>query len=185
MDAMALHETGVIPIFCENKCRKGSYEHIDQMTYYQNVEERDYCYLSEDDSEVDTADVVVSESEQFQKRYRFREKTVKALCLLLGNEIKPIAHTNNAFIEMQKMCIALRFYATGSHQMSVGDGEGASQASVSRIVKQVTLALAGHVNDLVCFHVDQDVMETVAKGFYGFSGSMYCVYFSDNFVGVS
>ena len=74
---------------------------------------------------------------------------------------------------MQKLCIALRFYATGSHQMSVGDGEGASQSSVSRIVKQVTLALAGHADDLIAFNVDQDVVETIAKGFYGFSGSMY------------
>ena len=74
---------------------------------------------------------------------------------------------------MQKLCIALRFYATGSHQIVIGDGEGASQASVSRIVKQVTLALAGHADDLISFNIDQEVLETVAKGFYGFSGNMY------------
>ena len=172
MDTMALHDTGVLPIFRQNTRRKGSYDHIDQVAYYQSIEEHDGCYLSKNESEMEEGEPVVSESEQFRKRYRFREKTVKALCLLLGNEIKPLAKTNNAFSEMQKMCIALRFYATGSHQMCVGDGEGASQASVSRIVKQVTLALAGHVNDLVSFHIDQDVMETVANGFYGFSGSM-------------
>ena len=73
----------------------------------------------------------VKGSEHFRKRYHFCEKTVKALCLLLGNEIKPLATTNHAFTEMQKLCIALGFYATGSHQIAVRDGEGASQASVS------------------------------------------------------
>ena len=98
------------------------------------------------------------------------------MCLLLGNEIKPLATTNHAFTEMQKLCIALRFYATGSHQIAVGNGEGALQASMSRIVKQVTLALSSHTEDLITFHVDQDVMETVAKVFYGFSGSMCKTY---------
>ena len=166
--ALDLHETGVLSIFRERYRRKGSYEHKEQVGFYQNVNRDEDGYIGS--QETDSEELLGSE--QFHKRYRFCEKTVHALCLLLGNEIKPLATTNNAFSEMQKLCIALRFYATGSHQIAIGDREGASQSSVSRIVKQVTLALAGHADDLILFNVDQDVMETVAKGFYGFSGSM-------------
>ena len=56
-------------------------------------------------------------------------------------------------------------------QWNGGDGEGASQSSVCRIVKQVSKALASHANDLISFSLDDDILETVSTGFYGFKGS--------------
>ena len=153
---------GVMGLFRDPKKRKGTYEHKDQVEFYKN--------MSESDSEEESQET--GNSEHFRKCYRFQPKTVEALCLLLGKEIEPEAYTNHAFTAMQKMCITLRFYATGTHQIEVGDGEGASQASVSRIVKQVTRVLSDHMNDLVEFTVDPDVLDTISKGFYGFSGSM-------------
>lgn len=41
-----------------------------------------------------------------------------------------------------KLYAALRFYAAGTFQHTVGDLSGISQSSVSRIVKQVSLAIA-------------------------------------------
>ena len=111
-------------------------------------------------------------SEHFRHRYRFQPQTVEALCLLLGNSLKPKVATNNAFTPMQKICITLRFLATGTHQIEVGDGEGASHASVSRIVKQVCGILAEQTDQLVTFTLDPDILKVVANGFYGFSGSM-------------
>ena len=96
---------------------------------------------------------------------------MQSLVYLLGDEISPLARTNNAFTPLQKLGIALRFYATGTHQMEVGDGEGASQSSVCRIVKQVSKALANHANDLISFSLDDDILETVSTGFYGFKAS--------------
>ena len=122
MAAWDLHETGVLPLFRESNRRKGSYEHKDQISFYENIREHDECYMDDSDTEGNYTEM--SGSKQFRKCYRFREKTGKALCLLLGNEIKPKATTNNAFNEMQRLCIALRFYATGSHQMAVGDVKG-------------------------------------------------------------
>ena len=54
-----------------------------------------------------------------------------------------------------------------------GDGEGASQASVSRIVKQVSEVLSDHMEDVVVFNVDPNVLDCVARGFFGFNGSEY------------
>ena len=83
----------------------------------------------------------------------------------------PVSTTNNAFSATQKMCIALQFYATGTHQAEVGDGEGASQPSVSRIVWQVTEVLSYHADDVITFSLDQDILEQVSTGFYGFKAS--------------
>ena len=124
--ALDLHETGVLSIFRESNSRKGSYEHKEQVGFYQNVNRDEDGSKRPDIGSQETDSEEVFGSEQFRERYRFCEKTVHALCLLLGNKIKPLATTNNAFSEMQKLCIALRFYATGSHQIAVGDGEGVS-----------------------------------------------------------
>ena len=167
MDALNLTELGLIPLFRHPKRRKGSYEHKDQIVFYSNVERGDESDVSGEEDMDETSKT----SEHFHRRYRFQPKTVEALCLLIGNKLKAKANTNNAFTPMQKLCITLRFFATGTHQMEVGDGEGASQASVSRIVRQVCSVLAEEADQLVVFSLDPDILRQVAKGFYGFSGS--------------
>ena len=159
--ARDIFSLGFMGLFREPKKRKGLYVHKNQVEFYKNAEDLD-PYEEQEAS---------ANSEHFRKRYRFKPKTVEALCLLIGKEFEPIATTNNAFTAMQKLCIALRFFATGTHQIEIGDGEGASQASVSRIVKQVAQVLSDHMDDVVAFNLDPDVLDTVAKGFFGFNGS--------------
>ena len=169
MDSLNLTELGLIPMFRHPKRRKGSYQHKDQVHFYSNVERGDESDVSgEEDTEENS-----KTSEHFRRRYRFQPQTVEALCLLVGNSLKPKAYTNNAFTAMQKLCITLRFLATGTHQMEVGDGEGASQASVSRIVNEVCAVLAEQADQLVVFSLDPEILKTVASGFYGFSGSKF------------
>ena len=63
--------------------------------------------------------------------------TVKVLCGLLGEEFAPKSKANNAFTVEQRLCMALRYYATGTFQRQVGDSEGASQSSMHRIIMKV------------------------------------------------
>ena len=167
MESINLTELGLIPLFRHPKHRKGSYKHKDQVEFYSNIERGDDSDVS---GEEDTEETMRT-SEHFRKRYRFQPQTVEALCLLIGHRLEPKARTNNAFTPMQKLCITLRFLATGTHQMEVGDGEGASQSSVSRIVREVCGILAEQAEQLVVFSLDPDILQTIAKGFYGFSGS--------------
>ena len=168
MQVLNLTEMGLIPLYRHPRCRKGSYEHKNQVEFYSNVERGDSDGSGEEDIEQNS-----KQSEHFRKRYQFQPQTVEALCLLLGNRLEPKVYTNNAFTPMQKICITLRFLATGTHQMEVGDGEGASQASVSRIVREVCEALAEQCDQLVVFSLDHDILKTVSQGFYGFSGSKF------------
>ena len=155
MNTIQLTDFGIIPIFRIPRRRKGGYEHKNQFDFYSLVGAEDEA------------------SEGFRKRYRFTENSVKAIANLLGDEIEPKAMTNNAFTAYQKMCIALRFYGTGSNQAEVGDGEGASQSSVCRIVDEVTEALCRHTNDLVVMSQDNEILNQVSTGFYGFKGSKF------------
>ena len=102
---MELTELGLVPIFRQNRWRKGGYEHKNQTEFYSYNGGQEEA------------------SAQFRKHYRYTKESVKALVALLGNELVPKATTNHAFTPTQKLCIALRFYATGTHQSEVGDGE--------------------------------------------------------------
>ena len=155
MNCIQMTDLGIIPIFRLPRRRKGGYEHKKQFEFYSMIGAEDEA------------------SPEFRKRYRYCEKSVKALVHLLGDEIEPKSMTNNAFSAMQKMCIALRFYATGTNQAEVGDGEGASQSSVCRIVEEVTESLCKHTNDLVIMSLDNDVLNQVSTGFYGFKASKF------------
>ena len=109
--------------------------------------------------------------DEFRIRYRFRKDTVRLLCELLGDEFAPKSNANHAFSTEQRLCIALRYYATGTFQRQVGDSEGVSQASLHQIVKNVSRVLASHCKDIISFSTDPAVFKVVSDGFYGFKGS--------------
>ena len=134
----------------EPVCRNDAYCHRDQLKFYGSDENE----------------------EQFRIRYRFRKNTVCLLTELLYDDIAPKAKTNNAFSAEQKMCIALRYFATGTFQRQIGDSEGASQSSLHRIVHQVAEAMASHADTVINFSIDPQILKSVSDGFYAFSGSM-------------
>ena len=52
-----------------------------------------------------------------------------------------MTHRGHTLSSEQILCIALRFFANGSFLYNVGDAEHVSKATVSRAVRNVTLAL--------------------------------------------
>ena len=129
-----------------------NYEHKDQLEYYGSGDPDKSC-------------------EQFRKHYRFKEQTVKKLSKWLEHDIGPKKMINNAVTTEQRLCCALRFFATGTFQTEVGDREGISQSSMHRFIKIVTNALCKYADDLIKFSCDPKVLDTVSNGFYGFQGS--------------
>lgn len=129
--------------------RRDEYKHKDQYEEYSN------------------------QDEQFYRRYRFKKETVKLLAELLRPEIEPKSRTNNAFTTEQRVCLALRFYASGTFQQQVGDGEGASQSTMCRVVEKVSTALASHADTLINFPVDEEMFPEISQRFYGFKGRKF------------
>ena len=129
--------------------RNAEYRHKDALTFYGVGENED----------------------EFRIRYRYRKDTVKVLCETLGFEWAPKSGANKAFSIEQRLCLALRYYATGTFQRQIGDSEGASQSSSHRIISKVSKVLASHVSDVIQFSTDPDIFKAVSEGFYGFKGS--------------
>ena len=129
--------------------RNADYSHKDQLNFY-GLEGND---------------------DEFRICYRFRKDTVRVLCETLGCEFAPKSGANKAFTVEQRLCIALRYYATGTFQRQIGNSEGASQSSSQRIIRKVSQVLASHVPVVIQFSTDPDVFKSVSEGFYAFKGS--------------
>ena len=110
-------------------------------------------------------------SDHFRLRYRFKEKTVKALAELLHDEVGPKLKTNHAFTAEQCVCMKLRFLATGSFQKVLGDSEGGCQATMHNHIIRVVKAMLHHANQFIRFSLDEEVLQNTETGFYDFSGS--------------
>ena len=80
----------------------------------------------------------------FQRRYRFtRETTLYLINMLIPDLVFVYGHPND-ITPAQQVCLALRFYATGSFQHVAGDLHGLSVSLACRIVIRVSSALASH-----------------------------------------
>uniref|UniRef100_L7LW30 Putative tick transposon n=1 Tax=Rhipicephalus pulchellus TaxID=72859 RepID=L7LW30_RHIPC len=90
--------------------------------------------------EVDDAFEELTE-EEFRQCFRLSKRTVRSLC----DELDPIIGCQRAsgLSTERKVLCALRFYATGSFQRSVGREEhiGMAQAAVSNTIHEVTEAI--------------------------------------------
>uniref|UniRef100_A0A8C9Z0P6 Harbinger transposase-derived nuclease n=1 Tax=Sander lucioperca TaxID=283035 RepID=A0A8C9Z0P6_SANLU len=88
------------------------------------------------------------------ERYRFSPHVANACC---------------ALTIPQTVCLALRYFATGTFMYSVGDAENLSKNTVYRTIRKVVRALTAHLNAFVVFpgHLPT---QTIKKGFYEIAG---------------
>ena len=105
----------------------------------------------------------------FYERFRFTKAGVTYLCNLLQDDLSPVCSRSHAISLPMKICTALRFCATGSFQMLVGDTNSISQPSVSRIVNQFITAMAGKTENFIIFPRMNFEITRLKQGFYGIS----------------
>ncbi|XP_049699813.2 putative nuclease HARBI1 [Helicoverpa armigera] len=82
------------------------------------------------------------DSKEFHRRFRLRKESVQYLLSLIENKIKHQTERNQCISPMLQLLIALRFYATGSFYITVGDFGGIHSSTMCRIIKKVTEAIA-------------------------------------------
>lgn len=79
--------------------------------------------------------------DQHLRNYRFPRQHIVTLCTTLEPRLqRPTARSHALPVDVQVL-LALRFFASGSFQTTVGDTVGVSQSSASRVVAEVTDAL--------------------------------------------
>ncbi|XP_020298875.1 putative nuclease HARBI1, partial [Pseudomyrmex gracilis] len=79
---------------------------------------------------------------EFVRRFRFRKRTVQMILTLIEDRIKSRTDRNHAVSPLHQLLLTLRFYATGTFQVAIGDFGGIHKSTMCRIIKKVTEAIA-------------------------------------------
>src|SRR6202042_2773671 len=99
-------------------------------------------------------DPLVEYSDQeLYKRFRFDRESILLITDLIRLEIQHDCNRSRAIKPEIQVCIALRYLASNSYQITIADTFGSPQAAVSTCVDNVTWALANHINDFVKFPI--------------------------------
>ncbi|KAJ8980507.1 hypothetical protein NQ317_007927 [Molorchus minor] len=82
----------------------------------------------------------------FLIRFRLRKPTVLLILQLIKEQIETFTDRNHSISPINQLLLDLRFYATGSFFITIGDFIKVSKSAACRIVKKVSRALAslGH-----------------------------------------
>ena len=89
---------------------------------------------------------------------------------LIEDEVRPMTQRNRAISTEEQLVIALRFFASGSFLQVIGDTHGYDKATVSRIVRRVSLALANKHETWVKFPTRMEDKNAIRAGMYEIAG---------------
>ncbi len=105
------------------------------------------------------------------ERYRFSRNGIAYICRLLSQHIANNTCRKTALTVPQTVCIALRFFASGTFLYTVGDAENISKASVCHSVRTVYLSLKEHIEESITFPGHRAIC-TIKHAFYGIAGKL-------------
>lgn len=105
------------------------------------------------------------------ERYRFSREGIIYLTNLLDPYVKSSTRRSRALTTAQTVCIALRFFASGTFLYTVGDAENIGKSAVCRSIRKVYLALKHFLGVFVVFpsHLRPQV---VKQGFFSIAGTL-------------
>ncbi|PSN38222.1 hypothetical protein C0J52_22209, partial [Blattella germanica] len=75
---------------------------------------------------------------RFYERYRLKKEVERMIVQETEDRLECTTDRNHPLTPLQQILLALRFYATGSFEIVIGDMNGVSKATVSRYVKKVS-----------------------------------------------
>ena len=113
----------------------------------------------------------------FRCRYRFGCDSLKYLFEILENDLQRQTKRNHALTPTWQILVALRFYASGSFLQIIGDTLGLPKSSVSRIITDVSQALACKQSEFILWPSRPEEIQ-VKRGFFDkgrFPGVIGCV----------
>lgn len=106
-------------------------------------------------------------NDEFRKRYRFSRDTFKFIADLLRDALKRPTHRHGALSVELQLAIALRYYATGSFQLTVGDTLDISQSAVFKCIDSVSKVIDEELFDqFVYFPTDPISIRKIKAGFF-------------------
>ncbi|XP_041669111.1 putative nuclease HARBI1 [Cheilinus undulatus] len=103
------------------------------------------------------------------ERYRFSSHGLRYICELLQPYVKIVTLRSRALTVPQTVCIALKFFATGTYMHAVGNAENLSKNTCHTAVHKVARALTDLLDVFVVFPSHLPV-HSVKEGFYAIAG---------------
>ncbi|KAM7307584.1 putative nuclease HARBI1 [Ixodes scapularis] len=106
----------------------------------------------------------------FITRFRLSKDATVRLLSRIEHVIALDGLRNCPVSPINELLVALRFYATGTFQVVLGDLWGEHKSTVCRVVKRVTQAIAALARDFISFPTTEAERRTVSEGFYSMQG---------------
>lgn len=106
----------------------------------------------------------------FQERYRFSKETVIFFLEIFNETLERATRRSSALPPIIQFCCFLRFLACGSFQITVGDAESISKASVHRVCKALLDVIPAFLDDIVKFPTSEQEKALVKRKFYDIAG---------------
>ncbi|XP_042607187.1 putative nuclease HARBI1 [Cyprinus carpio] len=104
-------------------------------------------------------------TEELYARFRFGNAPIKYIADLVRPKRQWRTRRSHSLSVEKQVLIGLRFYASGTFYQVVGDNIGVDKSTVSDVVKAVSIALAGLVNQFVSLPKDVQIAQTKHKFF--------------------
>ena len=106
-------------------------------------------------------------------RYRFFRGTIYTIMGLILPAIQRPTRKSSALPPLLMLCCALRFFATGSFYMVLGDCLNISAASMCRAVHTVAISLVELAPQYIKFP-SEDALDAVKGAFFAIAGRYQC-----------
>lgn len=114
---------------------------------------------------------------EFKMRYRFDKNTVVHLSNIISSTLAPLSHRKYTLSVLEQIFITLRFYATGTFQVVIGDDINVHKTTVSRVVYKVSKEIAKLARSYIRMPNSEDLREVKTQFFNiaGFINVIGCV----------
>jgi hypothetical protein len=103
---------------------------------------------------------------EFFDRFRMHKRTANIVLESIQQEISTKTMKNRAVSPALQLLTCLRFYATGSFLITVGELSGLHYSTTSKIIKRVSIALARKCPQVIKMPSNEEEVKEVISGFY-------------------
>jgi hypothetical protein len=106
------------------------------------------------------------------ERYRLDRDSIYYLNDNLGDMLSPRTERNHSLSSVEKILVCLRYLATSTIQLNAADLHSVSQATVSRVISQVTNAITQpqFIASQICFPTALGEVRQIKEDFYNIAG---------------
>ena len=107
------------------------------------------------------------QDDELIKKYRLNRNGIFELCQIVHYDLSHPTHRHNSLPTSLQLCIALRYYTSGSFLSVLADSHGVGIMTVSRCIHNDSYHLARRANTYIKFPRNNNALRDIRQGFYG------------------